>query len=131
MYRTAARLQRFPGVVDDPEPTPCRWAVIGFRRGRDNKRRSRVFRRVWPCNGNRQVENVYRKWSGGNWYLVRVTDGQVEPREEWNQYFYELVQEWKDARKGVNRDADPYRASAYSLREIGGAETLDEQQVMR
>jgi hypothetical protein len=53
-------------------------------------------------------------------------DGDVDEKEiAW------LVTEWKAQRKGVNRDADPWLASAYGEREIGGPRMVAEQNVLR
>ena len=121
MYKTAARLQRFPRGEDGPAPVPCEHAVISWRTGHDNRGEWCVYRLVEVCNGERDMERKFSErlrrlgFNMRTWHPVRVVRGVPLPCDlAADCSVGSMVIEWTRQRKGVNRNADPYLASPYT-----------------
>ena len=127
MYKHASRFNQQAPELNTPahherEREPVAWAVVAFREGRDNQRRPRVYRRVWTFQNKAQA---LRHLAGMcTTYPCAALLHKGAPVHDVS---HELLDRWMAERKGVNADADPWRASQYARREIKGIETWEQE----
>lgn len=134
MYKHAGRFIAANPTLATPashehEPIPPRWSVVAFRRGRDNMRRPRVYRRVWTFEREDKARSRLAKLDPSIYEDVRVCFDGVPVG---SRGYSPIVCLWRDDAQCVNAGADPWNASAYMTREQGGPErTTDETRESR
>lgn len=104
-------------------PVPPPWAVVAFRRGRDNRRRPRVYRRVWAFEREDHAQRQRMKLDPADYERIALVRDGVPVGSTGTTG---IVDEWVATRQGVNRGADPWFASGYMVREGHGPETYKE-----
>lgn len=116
--------QRQAKRVSDEGSKPAPWAVVGFRRGRSNKGKPCVYRRVWSFRDwNKGRAKFHAEIEGGRFACLGfVTLSTVAPCGYVLEHVGHLAVavDWIAQRKGVNRDAHPWLSGTYMRRECAG-----------
>lgn len=117
MYKHAWGLK-----LDDRGPRVYRHAVIAFRMGRDNRRRKRVYRRVWEDTSAKITRARWASIHGSYPDALLILDGEeVEVRGDGA-----LVRDWQATQRGLNRGVDPVYGARYMEREFAASQGRDD-----
>ena len=96
------------------EPVPPPWAVVAFRRSRDNAGRQRVYRRVWAFEREDKACRRFIACDPAVYEDKRIVRNGVPTGSTGDS---PIVAEWRATRRGVNVGADPWVAAKYVARE--------------
>jgi hypothetical protein len=119
MYRSASKSRATQNAVRTETqrgPKRARYLVVAFRRGRDNKGRPCVYRRVWTESFPDAAQSRLR-WLPDSYEHALIVDARGET--VYSTGPMDIVDEWNEQRKGANRDADWRTAGQHELRNLG------------